>query len=83
MKNQQIKTRLRNIFSISPQLLDIIESPDTVEKKKDNVRTWLSEILAETYKDNSNIKALEYIQAREAINVFRSILSDRSEKSRC
>ena len=80
MKNQQIKTRLRNIFSISPQLLDIIESPDTVEKKKDNVRTWLSEILAETYKDNSNIKALEYILAREAINVFRRMLSDRSEK---
>jgi len=35
---------------------------------------------AETYKDNSNIKPLEYILVRDAINVFRRIFSDRSEK---
>jgi lysine 2,3-aminomutase len=80
MKKQQIQTRLRNILSIAPQLNDIIVSSDTVEKKKDDVRTWLSGILAETYKDNSNIKALEYILVREAINIFQKIVSDRSEK---
>jgi lysine 2,3-aminomutase len=80
MKKQQIKNRLRNILSISPQLLDIIESSDTVEKKKDDVRTWLSGILAETYKDNSNIRPLEYILVREAISIFQKIASDRSEK---
>jgi len=80
MKKQQIRTRLSNILSIAPQLHDIIESSDTVEKKKENVRAWLSDILSETYKDNSSIEALEYILAREAINVFRRILSDRSEK---
>ncbi|MFC1798968.1 KamA family radical SAM protein, partial [Thermodesulfobacteriota bacterium] len=49
-------------------------------EKKDNVHNWLSDILAETYKDNSNIKPLEYILVHDAINVFRRILSDRSEK---
>ncbi|MGA8179359.1 MAG: KamA family radical SAM protein [Desulfobacterales bacterium] len=80
MKKQQIKTRLRNILSIAPQLHDVIVSSTTVEEIKDNVRTWLSDILAETYKNNSNIKPLEYILVHDAINVFRRILSDRSEK---
>ncbi len=80
MKKQQIKTRLRNILSIAPQLHDIIVSSATVEEKKAGVHTWLSDMLAETYKDNSNIKPLEYILVHDAINVFRRILSDRSEK---
>jgi len=80
MKKQQIKTRLRNILSIAPQLHDIIISSATFEEIKDDVHTWLSDILAETYKDNSNIKPLEYILVHDAINVFRRILSDRSEK---
>jgi lysine 2,3-aminomutase len=80
MKKQQIKTRLRNILSIAPQLNDIIVSSATVEEKKDDVHTWLSDILAETYKDNSNIKPLEYSLVHDAITVFRRILSDRSEK---
>jgi lysine 2,3-aminomutase len=80
MKKQQIKTRLRNILSIAPQLHDIIVSSATVEEKKDDVHTWLSDILAGTYKDNSNIKPLEYSLVHDAITVFRRILSDRSEK---
>ena len=80
MKKQQIKTRLRNILSIAPQLHDIIVSSATVEEKKDNIHTWLSDILVETYKDNSNIKPLEYSLVHDAITVFRRILSDRSEK---
>jgi lysine 2,3-aminomutase len=80
MKKQQIKTRLRNILSIAPQLHDIIVSSATVEEKKDDIHTWLSNILAETYNDNSNIKPLEYILVHDAITVFRRILSDRSEK---
>ena len=80
MKKQQIKTRLRNILSIAPQLHDIIVSSATVEEKKDDVHTWLSDILVRTYKDNSNIKPLEYSLVHDAITVFRRILSDRSEK---
>lgn len=44
MKKQQIKTRLRNILSIAPQLHDIIVSSASVEEKKDDVHTWLSDI---------------------------------------
>ena len=80
MNKHQIKIRLRNILSIAPQLHDILVSYDTVEKKKENVRAWLSDILSETYKDNSSIESLEYILSREAINVFRRILSGRNEK---
>jgi len=80
MKKQHIKTRLRKILSIAPQLHDIIVSSATVEEIKDEVHTWLSDLLAEAYKDNSNIKPLEYILVHDAINVFRRILADRSEK---
>jgi len=80
MKKQQIKTRLRNILSLAPRLHDIIVSSATVEEKKDDDYTWLSDILAETYKDNFNIKPLEYILVHDAITVFRRFLSDRSEK---
>jgi len=80
MKKQQIKTRLRSILSIAPQLHDIIVSSATIEEKKDDVHTWLSDILVKTYKDNSNIKPLEYSLVHDAITVFRRILSDRSEK---
>ncbi len=80
MKKQQIKTRVQNILSIAPQLHDIIVSSATVEEKKNDVHAWLSDILAETYKDNFNIKPLEYILVHDAISVFRRIISDRSEK---
>jgi lysine 2,3-aminomutase len=80
MKKQQIKTRLRKILSIAPQLHNILVSSATLEEKKDDIHTWLSDRLAETYKDNSNIKPLEYILVHEAITVFRRIVSDRSEK---
>jgi len=80
MNKHQIKMRLRNILSIAPQLHDIIVSSATVEEKRNDVHTWLSDILADTYKGNSNIKPLEYILIHDAINVFRRILSDRSEK---
>ena len=80
MKKQQIKTRVQNILSIAPQLHDIIVSSATVEEKKNDVHAWLSDILAETYKDNFNIKPLEYILVHDAISVFRRIISDSSEK---
>ncbi len=80
MNKHQIKTRLLNILSIAPQLRDILMSFATYEEKKADIHIWLSDMLAETYKDNSNIQPLKYILARNAINVFRNILSDRSEK---
>jgi len=80
MTKQQIKTRMRNILSIAPQLHDILISSATKEEKKADIHIWLSDSLAETYRDNSNIQPLSYILARNAINVFRNILSDRSEK---
>jgi lysine 2,3-aminomutase len=80
MNKHQIKTRLRNILSISPLLHDIIVSSATVEEKRDEIHTWLSDMLADTYKDNTDIQPLEYMLAHDAINVFRRILADRSEK---
>jgi len=80
MTKQQIKTRMRNILSIAPQLHDILVSSATNEEKKSDTHIWLSDMLADTYKENSNIQPLKYILARNAINVFRNILSDRSEK---
>ncbi len=79
MTKQQIQNRLRNILSIAPQLYEILISSATNEEKKAASRTWLSGMLAETYKDNRNISPLEYILVREAINVFLRVTSDRAE----
>jgi lysine 2,3-aminomutase len=80
MTKQQIKIRMRNILSIAPQLHDILISSATIGKKKTAIHLWLSDMLAETFKGNANIQPLKYILARNANNVFLSILSDRSEK---
>lgn len=79
MTKQQIKNRLWKILSIAPQLREILISSATNEEKRAAARTWLSGMLAETYKDNRNIPPLEYILVREAINVFLRVTSDRSE----
>jgi lysine 2,3-aminomutase len=80
MTKKQIKTRLWNILSGSPQLRDILISPASVEEKKSAIHSWLSDVLTETYTDNRDIQPLEYILVRDAINVFRKIVAERSEK---
>lgn len=79
MTRQQIKKRLINILSISPDLEQIMLSDMDYQDKRDQINGWLSDMLAATYKENPGMHPLEYILARDAIAIFRKILSKRSE----
>ena len=68
-----------NIFSMAPDLKTILLSEQVIESKKEAIRNWLSQQLSETYDANPDIPPLKYILRRDAIDVFRKILSQRNE----
>ena len=74
------KVRLLNILNNSNDLKDILKSKTSLERKRLKIKKWLSEILEETYVENPNIPPLEYILTRDAIAVFRKLITPRSEK---
>ena len=79
MTSQQIKRRLTDLLSISPDLFEIIASNADIEEKKSRIRNWLSRQLAATYEQNPDIPPLQYILKRDAIDVLHKILSARNE----
>jgi lysine 2,3-aminomutase len=80
MDKQSIKKRLSKILDINPQFKRIIMSPDSIEKKRKRLRYLLSDIRYSTFDDNPKIPSLEWILVRNAVSVFISILSRRSER---
>jgi len=79
MTKQQIVSRLLSIFGMAPELEKILLSEKTCDAKKVAIRNWLSLQLAETYEENPNIPPLKYILRRDAIDLFRKIISQRNE----
>ncbi|MBR9981087.1 MAG: KamA family radical SAM protein [Desulfatitalea sp.] len=79
MTSQQNKRRLTHVFSTAPDLLEIFISKENVEEKRIRIRTWLSQQLDDCYEQNKEIPPLEYLLRRDAIDVFRKILSPRNE----
>ena len=77
--HQQIAQRLLSILGLAPKLREILLSDDDIEEKRSRIKTWLSDVLAETYEINPKIPPLRYILVRDAIDVFRKIVSLRSE----
>lgn len=80
VNRQQSKKRLLHILDMAPELKAILRSYGDLETKRAQVKNWLSKQLAETYHQNPDIHPLEYILKRDTIDVFRKILSQRSEK---
>jgi len=80
MEMDRIKTRLLKILDLAPPLKDILLSADTLESKRVKIRHFLEHMLRETFDEDSSIPPLEWILARDAIIVFKSILSLRSER---
>ena len=64
---------------MAPELEKILLSEKTCDAKKVAIRNWLSLQLAETYEENPNIPPLKYILRRDAIDLFRKIISQRNE----
>lgn len=64
---------------MAPELKEILLSRAKLETKRVWIKQWLSAQSAETYEDNPDIAPLEYILQRDAIDVFRKIISVRNE----
>ncbi len=79
MNKQQEISRLSAILDMAPELKTILTSDQQSDAKKRAIRHWLSLQLAETYEENPDIPPLEYILRRDAIDVFRKIISERNE----
>ncbi len=80
MERERTQKRLLKIVEISPVLKEIMLSSDGVEIKRKKIRGFLSEMLTATFEDDPKIPPLEWIMTRDAIGVFRNILSKRSER---
>lgn len=80
MSFEKAKHRLLKILDIAPTLRDIILSPDDIEKKREKIRDFLSNMLIATFDDDPTIPPLEWVLTRDAITVFRNILAHRSER---
>ena len=72
--------RLLKILGTLPPLKKIMLSTDPLEKKRWRVRELLNTMLINTYDDNPELPSLSWVLARDAILVFRNIISRRSEK---
>lgn len=76
----RIRQRLLKILAISPPIKGIFLSLDSVEGKRKKLRRILHEMLIETFTDDPHIPPLQWVLNRDAIGVFRRILSRRSER---
>jgi lysine 2,3-aminomutase len=77
---EKAKKRLLSILESIPPLKKIMVSPDPLEKKRKKVRELMNTMLIKTYDDNPNLPSLAWLLTRDAIVVFRNLVSRRSEK---
>ncbi len=80
MKKERIQKRLHKILDIAPALKECMVSQDPIDVKREKIRSFLSNMLVATFEDNPLIPPLEWIMTRDAITVFRNILSKRNER---
>ncbi|MEE8398165.1 MAG: KamA family radical SAM protein [Desulfobacterales bacterium] len=80
MNSNQIQRKLDDIFTMAPSLKEIILSDDSLNVKRRKFRSVLSNQLLATFDDDPSIPPLEWVLTRDAIRVFRMVLSSRSEK---
>ncbi len=79
-KKEKIQKKIIKVLDNVPELKEIILSSDPIDVKRKKIRYFLSDILIATFDDDPTIPPLEWVLTRNAINVFRSILSIRSER---
>ncbi|MDM8515188.1 KamA family radical SAM protein [Desulfobacterales bacterium HSG16] len=80
MDKKKIRTKLLKLLDHAPPLKEIFLSDESVDIKRNKIRYFLSDTLIATFDDNPAIPPLEWVLARNAVNVFRSVLSNRSER---
>ena len=78
MDKTKIRNKLLRILDVAPPLKEAFLSSASVEVQREKIRDFLSSLIVTTYDDET--PPLEWILVRDAISVFRTILSPRSER---
>jgi lysine 2,3-aminomutase len=78
MEKEKIRNRLDKILNKAPALKEIIFSSDPIDIKRKKINKFLADMLIATFDDDPAIPPLEWILTRDAIRVFRNILSTRN-----
>ena len=77
---ERIKNRVLKSLEPLPGLRKILTSKDPLEQKRTKVRALLNSLLIKTFDDNPTLPSLKWVLTRDAVLVFRNIISKRSEK---
>ncbi len=72
--------QLKKVLDISPPILKILLSTDTVESKRHQIQIYLYEKLSMTRDKDGGIARLEWIVMRDSVNAVLNILSRRNEQ---
>jgi len=80
MKKNRTRKQLLKVLGLSPDLKDILQSSEPLDAKRIKIIHLLDKMLRATYDKDKAIPQLEWIQARDAINVLKNILTVRNEK---
>lgn len=80
MEREKIRSRLLKILDLAPPIKEILLSEAPLDDKRQSIRHFLEDMLRRTLEDDPAVPPLECIQVRDAIRVFESILSRRSER---
>jgi lysine 2,3-aminomutase len=78
----EVRTKKRALKALEPipRLKKIMTSREPLEKKRTKIRALLNSLLIRTFDDNPTLPSLKWVLTRDAVLVFRNIISRRSEK---
>jgi lysine 2,3-aminomutase len=74
----RVKKRLLKSLDAVPPLKKIMISKDLFEKKRKKIRELLTKMLIDSFEENPDDPSLKWILRRDALIVFRNIISRRS-----
>ena len=77
MEKTRIRNKLLRILDTAPALKEALLSSSSLDVQRGKIREFLSSLIVTTYDDET--PPLEWILVRDAIRVFRTLLSPRSE----
>ena len=78
MEKTSIRNKLLRILDTAPALKEALLSSASLDVQRGKIREFLSSLIVTTYDDET--PPLEWILVRDAIRVFRTLLSPRSER---
>ena len=78
MEKTSIRNKLLRILDTAPALKEALLSSPSLDVQREKIREFLSSLIVTTYDDET--PPLEWILVRNAIRVFRTLLSPRSER---